>query len=286
MPENRVEAGAPRDASVGPHAIVADRLWVRMSGEVIILSASFTIDVGRITYVAGPSGIGKSTLINVASGLVRPWKGQMRVLGVDPFDCSRERLRSLRLRMGVMYQSGALFQSLTLLENVMFPLIARKECSREKARERAIEALQLVHLEAWKDHSPGQVSGGQRKRAGLARAMVSRPDLLLCDEPCSGLDPALAAEIDEMIASLNYDEQEKKYRTIVVVSHDRDSILNYAKNVVFLGKHPGPAPTFFVDYGTKKKIQDSRNPVIRSFFDREPLAAAPMVPVPPREMRP
>lgn len=273
------------------YAIEVKGLHVRNErGKPILLSVSFNVEVGKITYIAGPSGIGKSTLINVVSGLLHPnqVQGQVRVLKRDLYEArSRpEDLQALRREMGVMYQSGALFQSMTLLENVMFPLLAQgppredarqishkeaMETWREDVRRRALNALKLVRLDEWEDSRPATLSGGQRKRGGLARAIVTDWSLLLCDEPCSGLDPAMAAEIDVVLHELY---QQDPRRTIVVVSHDLASINKVAHNIIFLGREPGSG-LFFVKDGTKDDYMSWKHQLIKAFRDRTPVSAAP-----------
>lgn len=253
--------GENGDSAAERAAISACRLKVDIDGQTILDDVNFIAPEGKITYIVGPSGIGKSTLINVAVGTLPPADGSMTVLGTPIESCAPDELRRLRSRMGVLYQSGALFQDLTLLENVMFPLLERDGCPAGVAEEKARKALHRVGLRNRADHLPADVSGGQRKRAGLARALVTDSRLLLCDEPTSGLDPRTSAEIDNLLRSLHAEDPD---RTIVVVSHDLDSIKDVAHYIVFLLEQTVRM------HASKDEVINAEDPDIRDFFDRKP----------------
>lgn len=259
---------APAGTTNG-NAIEADHLDVAFAPGLppALNDMTFHIPRHRISYLVGPSGIGKSTLIKVIIGKLKPQRGTIQVLGTRLETALEAQIQEIRRQMGILYQNGALFQSINLVENVMFPLIERDICSEEEARRRAMEALWKVGLDFRATNMPDQLSGGQRKRGGLARALVTKPKLLLCDEPSSGLDPVTSAEIDELILELQKNDPEL---TTVVISHDLDSIKQIADHVVFLhyGRMPGMARVY--REGPREEILKDPDPIIRGFFDRLP----------------
>lgn len=257
------------DAATNGNAIEAKELDVAFAPNLppALGNMTFHVPSRRISFLVGPSGIGKSTLIKVIIGKLRPQRGSISVLGTRLDTALEKDVQELRRRMGILYQNGALFQAISLVENVMFPLIERGICGEEEARRRALEALWKVGLDHRATNMPDQLSGGQRKRGGLARALVTGPRLLLCDEPSSGLDPVTSAEIDELILELQKKDPEL---TTVVISHDLDSIRQIADHIVFLhyGRMPGMARVF--REGPRDEVLKDPDPILRGFFDRLP----------------
>lgn len=233
----------------------------------ILSHVNFRVPTGKITFVAGPSGVGKSTLLKGTMGMLDPVQGTLEVFGSAIGDCTEEELNAIRQRMGILYQSGALFQNLSLLENVMFPLLEVEQRPRKEAKARARKALEDVEISSRAfGLTPDRLSGGQRKRGGLARALVTRPELLLCDEPSSGLDPVTAMQIDELFLKLHQENPEK---TIVIVSHDLHSIKKVADQIVFVHEHKEYPEYHSVRVsGPKKQILSDDDPIVREFFDR------------------
>ncbi len=232
---------------------------------------NFVVPRGQVTCIVGMSGHGKSTLLDAIAGNLKV-RGEFQVLDfplgkpVVPED----KLLQLRRRMGILFQSSALFQSLSLIENVMFPVTELDGRSEEDARVLAMEALRRVGLVSAKEDNsrkkPHQISGGMAKRCGLARAMVRGPELLLCDEPSSGLDPVTAANIDQLLLRLGRkldDPADTQERTIVVVSHDIASISEVADYVVFV--YDGAVYC----HGKKTEIRNSEDPIVRDYFNRK-----------------
>ncbi len=251
------------------NAIEAERLDVAFAPGLppALNDMKFHVPRHKISYLVGPSGIGKSTLIKVIIGKLKPMRGTIKVLGTAMDTALEPQVQELRRQMGILYQNGALFQSINLVENVMFPLVERRMCGEDEAYRRAMDALAKVGLDHRAKGMPDQLSGGQRKRGGLARALVIRPKLLLCDEPSSGLDPVTSAEIDELILELQRNDPEL---TTVVISHDLDSIKQIAEHVVFLhyGRIPGMAKVY--REGARDEVLKDPDPIIRGFFDRLP----------------
>lgn len=271
-------------ASTNGNAIEAAHLDVAFAPGLppALNDMTFRVPSRRISYLVGPSGIGKSTLIKVIIGKLRPQRGTIRVLGTALETAREEQIQELRRQMGILYQNGALFQSINLVENVMFPLIEGKRCDEAEARRLAMDALAKVGLDHRATGMPDQLSGGQRKRGGLARALVTRPKLLLCDEPSSGLDPVTSAEIDELIVELQKKDPEM---TIVVISHDLDSIKRIADHIVFLhyGRRPGMARVY--REGAREEVLKDPDPILRGFFDRLPGSSGRPKAIPTPEVK-
>ena len=230
--------------------------------EVILRDISFTVKRGEVFVILGGSGSGKSTLLKHLIGLYRLAAGEVLIDGGDLARADgAERQRILR-RFGVAYQSGALFGSMTLSENVSLPI---EEFTRLPFTAREVISwmkLKLVGLEGFGDHLPAEVSGGMKKRAAIARAMALDPAVLFLDEPSAGLDPVTSAELDALILGL----REGLGMTFVIVTHELASIYAVADRVIMLDKHKQG----IIAEGRPKDLRDhSENPYVRKFFRRE-----------------
>jgi phospholipid/cholesterol/gamma-HCH transport system ATP-binding protein len=230
--------------------------------EVILRDISFTVKRGEVFVILGGSGSGKSTLLKHLIGLYRLAAGEVLIDGGDLAKADgAERQRILR-RFGVAYQSGALFGSMTLSENVSLPI---EEFTRLPFTAREVISwmkLKLVGLEGFGDHLPAEVSGGMKKRAAIARAMALDPAVLFLDEPSAGLDPLTSAELDALILSL----REGLGMTFVIVTHELASIYAVADRVIMLDKHKQG----IIAEGRPQDLRDhSENPYVRKFFRRE-----------------
>jgi phospholipid/cholesterol/gamma-HCH transport system ATP-binding protein len=243
-----------RDVTVGytPDRPVLSRLNAALPG-------------GRITMILGESGCGKSTLLRHLLGLMRPFSGTISVGGHDIFTLAPKSLRRLRRRMGALFQDGALLGSFTLFENVALPLREHTRLPEATIREIVEHQLSLVGLRGVGDLYPNQLSGGMRKRAGLARALVMNPPILFCDEPTSGLDPINAAQMDQLLADTS---RFFKGMTTVVVSHDLHSLHRIAEHVILL--HDGG----IAFSGDKEAFLASKNEYAMRFLNAKPSAAA------------
>jgi phospholipid/cholesterol/gamma-HCH transport system ATP-binding protein len=228
---------------------------------VIQRDISFTVKRADIFVIMGGSGCGKSTLLRGLVGLKEPAKGQVLYDGVSLWDCEPTAKQAIMRRFGVLYQGGALWSSMTLAENVGLPLVEYSNLNPAQITELVSLKLSLVGLAGFEEFYPSEISGGMRKRAGLARAMALDPDILFFDEPSAGLDPLSARRLDELILEL----RDSLGTTVVVVSHELASIFAIANNSVFLD---GETRTMIAVGNPNKLLAESNDPKIRSFLTR------------------
>jgi phospholipid/cholesterol/gamma-HCH transport system ATP-binding protein len=211
-------------------AIGIDHLEMAYGNFVIQRDLNFKIHSGEIFIIMGDSGSGKSTLLRHLIGLQRPTKGQIFYAGTDFWGLQEEERRQFSRRFGVLYQSGALWSSMTLAQNIALPLKEHTDYNASEVAELTSFKLSLVGLAGFEDYHPSEISGGMRKRAGLARAMALDPELLFFDEPSAGLDPISSRRLDDLILEL----RDSLGSTIVVVTHELASIFAIADNAVFV----------------------------------------------------
>ncbi len=255
--ETRATNGGPPD----PDTIVSVRDVVVRYGEKTILSGvNLDIRRGETMVIMGGSGSGKSTLLRRIIGLEKPTSGRIFVKGVDITSCTEKQLNEIRRIMGVSFQSAALFNSMTLADNVALPLREHTKLAEPTIRLMTRMKLEQVGLGDAEKLYPAQLSGGMRKRASVARAVAMDPEILMFDEPSAGLDPIIAAEIDSLILDL----KSAFKMTIVVVTHELASAFLIADRMCMLrhGK--------ILAVGTTDDIRNSDNPRIRQFLDRIP----------------
>ena len=215
---------------------------------------------GKVSVILGGSGCGKSTLLRHIIGLSRPLGGSVHIGGQDMFALPPAQARRIRRRMGVLFQDGALLGALSLVQNVALPLTEHVRLPRPSSGRRRCGYCGWWGLEDFADYYPNQLSGGMRKRAGLARAIIAEPRILLCDEPTSGLDPITAARMDALLLSLH---ERFPDMSIVVVSHDLDSLRAIADHVLVLRE--GRA----VFSGSLEALETCDDPYLRQFLRRE-----------------
>jgi phospholipid/cholesterol/gamma-HCH transport system ATP-binding protein len=227
VPRDAVATGTSGEREA--HIVVRDMVMAYGSF-VLMKDLNFTIRRGDIFVIMGGSGCGKSTLMRQMVGLKQPARGQVLYGGVSFWDAGPEEREQLMRRFGILYQQGALWSSMTLLENVCLPLSEYTDLSPAEIRGIASLKLALVGLAGFEDFYPSAISGGMRKRAGLARAMAMDPEVLFFDEPSAGLDPISSHRLDDLILEL----RDSLGATIVMVTHELPSIFAIANNSVFL----------------------------------------------------
>jgi phospholipid/cholesterol/gamma-HCH transport system ATP-binding protein len=240
--------------------IEARDITVAYGGRRIIQDISFTVEAGERLFIAGGSGCGKSTLLRAIVGLAPLSKGQIVLAGVNTQKAEAGQLESLYRKVGVLFQSGALFASMTLAENVSLPLLDFARLKPAAALDIARMKLGLVGLAGYENYLPAEISGGMQKRAGLARAMALDPLVLFLDEPSAGLDPITSAELDQLILELNQGLK----TTMVVVSHELASITAVAERIIMLEKDRAG----ILAMGAVDEMKASPQRKVRDFFNR------------------
>ena len=242
------------------HAIEFEGLVKRFGDRTVLKGLSLQISHGEIVFILGTSGTGKSVLLKTLVGLLRADEGRIRIDGQDVTDFTEEEYLPIRRRCGMVFQHPALFDSLTILENVAYGLMKHKDLTLEAARPRAEECLAMVGLDeifSIEKKLPTQISYGMQKRVSLARTIAVGPSILLFDEPTTGLDPVTTKQINLLIRDLS----RKLKTTAVVVSHDMDCALEIADRIVVLDQGN------IVEQGTVKEILNSRQPLVVDFLE-------------------
>lgn len=225
-------------------------------GQVVLNRLNLEVAEGEITAVIGPSGVGKSVLLKHMIGLMRPDRGQVIVDGEDIAGMGRRQLNRVREKFGMLFQNAALFDSMTVFENVAFPLEEKTKLSRANIRKQVHEALEHVGLKGVDAKYPDELSGGMKKRVGLARALLLNPRIILFDEPTTGLDPIICRATHQLIK----DTHARFGFTAVVISHEIPEIFDISDRVAMLYRGE------IVETGTPAEIQRSEHPVVRQFI--------------------
>ncbi len=242
-----------------PHIVVND-MTLAYGSNVVQRHVSFTVNHGDVFIIMGGSGCGKSTTMRGLTGLKPPSTGTIHYDDVD-FYGSTDAMDRIRRNLGVMFQSGALWSSMTLAENVALPLEQYTRLNPRQVRKIVSLKLSLVGLGGFENYYPSQISGGMRKRVGVARAMAMDPEVLFFDEPSAGLDPVSARRLDDLILQL----QDSLKTTMVVVTHELASIFAIANNSVFLD----PETKTAIAHGDPKKLlAESNDPKVINFLTR------------------
>ena len=228
---------------------------------VLMRDLNFTVQRGDIFIIMGGSGCGKSTLLKILIGLKDPLRGQVFHKDISFWEVEPVERQLIMKRFGILYQSGALWSSMTLAENVILPLEQYTDLNRNQMREIASLKLSLVGLAGFEDFYPSEISGGMRKRAGIARAMALDPDILFFDEPSAGLDPVSARLLDDLILEL----RDSLGTTIVVVTHELASIFIIGNNSIYLDVE---SRTATASGDPKKLLAETKDPTVRKFLTR------------------
>ena len=250
---------APHPAAE-PEPVIEVRDLVTHYGERQILNGvTLTVNEGEVLVIMGGSGSGKSTLLRYMLALERPTSGMIRVLGQDLGNATPMEMYELRKKMGVAFQFGALFSSLTVGENIVLPLREHTDLDEQTMHIMARMKLQVVDLAGFENLMPAELSGGMVKRAALARAVIMDPKMLFCDEPSAGLDPVVAAALDDLILRL----RDALRMTVVVVTHELDSAFKIADRIVVLDKGN------ILTLGTVEEVRASDNSRVQALLNRE-----------------
>ncbi len=251
--------------------VIEVRDLVRKFGDRTVLNRiSFSVNKGDTVIIMGGSGCGKSTLLRHIIGSMKPTSGSIKLFGEEITTMPQAQLEKLRLRFGMNFQFGALLQSLTVGENVALPLVENSAVDPEIVDLIVKMKLELVGLTGFENLKPAEISGGMRKRVGLARAVALDPELLFSDEPTSGLDPIMTAVIDQLTLDLT----RKLDMTAVVVSHDMTSAFRIGTKMIMLGA--GKRAGTIIAEGTPDEIRNHPDPEVQQFIKGEPDGPVPL----------
>jgi phospholipid/cholesterol/gamma-HCH transport system ATP-binding protein len=248
----------PIGLSSTPDPIMKVRGLFKSFGEQkVIDNLNLDVDRGKITVIIGRSGGGKSVLLKHLIGLMKPDAGQVLVNGIDMATVEGEQLREQLKNFGMLFQNAALFDSMTVEENVAFPLLESTKIRGEELKQTVRETLAKVGLQNIENKIPSELSGGMRKRVGLARALILKPSIILYDEPTTGLDPIMTDIIDTLI----YETNRKFNLTSIMISHDIKATFTVADKIAML--YEGQ----IIAYGTPDEIRQNDNPILRQFIE-------------------
>ena len=236
--------------------IKIEDLYKSFDGLEVLKGASFEVKKGEILALMGGSGHGKSVILKHVAGLMKPDRGHVYIDGKDIFSLRGDNLEQLRSRFGFLFQGGALFSSLTVFDNVAFPLREKTKLSSQKITERVLTVLNQVGLSGAEDRFPAQISGGMIKRTALARSLVRSPEIMLFDEPTTGLDPVTAHTILDLIQTIHKDLG----FTGIIVSHELSRVFQIVQRVAML--YEG----IILTGGTPEEIMSSKDPIVQQFI--------------------
>jgi phospholipid/cholesterol/gamma-HCH transport system ATP-binding protein len=248
-----------------PVVEVAD-LCRKFGNRAVIDGISLTVQRGETLVIMGGSGCGKSTLLRHIIGVMKPTAGSVKIFGEEITTMDDREIDGVRRRFGMLFQSGALLASLTVGENVALPLLQHTDMTADEVQETVIQKLQMVGLNGFENLKPAEISGGMRKRVGLARALALDPELLFSDEPTSGLDPIMTAVVDKLTLELTHGEG----MTAVVVTHDMSSAFRIATRMIMLGRGT------IIAQGTPDEIRSHPDPEVQQFINGEPDGPMPL----------
>jgi phospholipid/cholesterol/gamma-HCH transport system ATP-binding protein len=237
--------------------VVVEGLTKSFGRQTIWRDVTLTLPPGEVSVMLGPSGTGKSVFLKSMIGLLKPDRGRCEINGVDIVTCSEHKLYEIRKLFGVLFQDGALFGSMNLYDNVAFPLREHTKKSEAEIRKIVFEKLDMTGLNGAEKKLPGEISGGMRKRAGLARALVLDPEIILVDEPDSGLDPVRTSYISQLLIDLNTQID----ATILIVSHNINLARTVPDNIGMLFRRE------LIMFGPREVLLTSEEPVVKQFLN-------------------
>ena len=250
--------------------IEVQNLFKEFGGRVVTNEVSFKVHRGDTLIIMGGSGCGKSTLLRQVIGSLKPDSGSIKIFGEEITTMSERELAKIRRRFGMLFQSGALLQSLTVGENVALPITEHSQVDDNIVELMVKFKLELVGLTGFEDLKPAEISGGMKKRVALARALALDPELLLSDEPTSGLDPVMTAVVDKLTQDLT----RNLGMTAVVVTHDMTSAFRIGTRMIMLGS--GPQQGKIIAEGTPQEILNNPDPMLQQFIKGEPDGPIPL----------
>jgi len=231
----------------------------RNGRDKILKGINIEFPKGKLTYILGSSGAGKSVTLKHILGLLKPDEGEVWVSGKDMAQLKGEELKLHRSRFGMLFQNSALFDDMTVFQNVAFPLREHEKLSEAEIKEKVVKSLTILGIPTNHDKLPNEISGGMKKRVALARAIIRKPEILLYDEPTTGLDPITRTTVDDLISKL----KTELGLTSIVISHDIPAALLLADQIAFL--HQGE----IVFWGPPRDFYHAPHPAIRGFMDAE-----------------
>ena len=236
--------------------VVVEGLTKSFGKQTIWQDVTLTLPPGEVSVMLGPSGTGKSVFLKSLVGLLKPEKGKIVINGTDLVRCSEHRLYEIRKMFGVLFQDGALFGSMNLYDNIAFPLREHTRKSESEVKRIVLEKMDMVGLQGAEGKLPGEISGGMRKRAGLARALVLDPEIILFDEPDSGLDPVRVSYLDELVKKI----QEETGATFLIITHNIASVMRTSDYIAVLYRSE------LVKFASKEEMRTTDDPLIRQFL--------------------
>jgi phospholipid/cholesterol/gamma-HCH transport system ATP-binding protein len=241
--------------------IRAEKIFKTFGEQDVLKGIDFTFEAGKTNLVIGKSGSGKTVLLKILVGLFAPTSGNVWYNDIDLVTANKDTLRSLRMKVGMLFQGNALFDSMSIEENIRFPLDMFTNMTAKEKLDRVNDCLERVSLAGNNKKFPSEISGGMQKRVGIARAIVLNPKYLFCDEPNSGLDPQTSITIDELILSITKDNN----ITTIINTHDMNSVMEIGENICLL--HKGNLAW----QGSKDQVLKSDNEILHDFIFASPF---------------
>ncbi len=247
-------------------AVRLQSVELRYGPKIVLSDCSLDCKRGHVTCIIGLSGAGKSTILRVANGLRRPSRGYVFTLGSEISALPEREILEIRKRIGFAFQYNALFDSMTIGENVAFPLYELTDLDDDTIKKRVAAALESVGLEDVDTKLPGELSGGMQKRAGFARAIVNEPEIIMFDEPTTGLDPIMTHIITTTIKHI----QQRLKATSIVISHDLPSVFSIADEIALLFEGT------IIEHGSVAQVRQSPNPIVQQFLQGSEIGPIPL----------